>query len=515
MKRKLISLALVAMMVLAVMPAISQADSAELPFVTIDWYYGQGEEQPDHQQVNEAINEYLLETLNCNVNLHSWTSDDIQDKLSVMISAGQDCGIIGFGSQTKLDYGVQSQRGAYYPLNELLEKYGADTKALFPDSIWEGMKINGNIYGIPSKKDNGYFMSTIYNDTLYQELVAAGYLEAGTMENLVYGDWRDLEEIGYKVKEGRDALHPEWADYPVFWGCDRLYPYYAAFETFLNDSYLAVCDIDEFDEIASADSTKVVNFYAEPEFREFAIQKQKMVADGLYLYDYTDRTELQYDGGVFAWMGWGYCYMEPHMYGDKFETKMVMSSNIWTETNNFWSAGTAISANCADPDRAMMILNMVNTDPKLATMMRFGVEGVHYTFGENGMEFTERNATAGSRGYYNWYMAPVGNLLIVNAPAQLTGPENAMMNTMAHLNDICVVPAHFGFVLDTAPIANEIAACTNVIQEYEKDLVKGQCEDEDDVNAVVDEFIAKLEANGVQTIVDNIQSQIDAWLAAK
>ena len=86
---------------------------------------------------------------------HFWSGDEYWDNMRVMISSGQDVGIIGFGSQTKLDYVTESQRGAYYPLDDLLTTIGADTYALFDEEIWEAMRINGNIYGIPSLKDNG------------------------------------------------------------------------------------------------------------------------------------------------------------------------------------------------------------------------------------------------------------------------------------------------------------------------------------------------------------------------
>ena len=52
----------------------------------------------------------------------------------------------------------------------------------------------------------------------------------------------------------------------MLWSNDREMPYNFAFESFLNDSYVAVCDIDEFDELADSDSTQVVNFYATPEY---------------------------------------------------------------------------------------------------------------------------------------------------------------------------------------------------------------------------------------------------------
>ena len=104
---------------------------------------------PDNQMVNDAVNEYLKEKVNANVNIHYWQSSDWETKMTTMISAGQDVGIIGFGSQSKLDYVVHSNLGSFYPLNDLLDEYGADTKALFPEEIWDCMKISRNIYVHP------------------------------------------------------------------------------------------------------------------------------------------------------------------------------------------------------------------------------------------------------------------------------------------------------------------------------------------------------------------------------
>ena len=126
-----------------------------------------------------------------------------------------------------------------------------------------------------------------------------------------------------------------------------------------------------------------------------------------------------------------------------------------------------------------------------------------------------KNEDPSSRAYYNWYMAPVGNLLIVNAPEQLAGPDGVMLTNMAKYNDECVVPAHMGFVFDTTPVTNEIAACTNVVAEFSKDIRTGQLGSEDEVRDVVAEFNDKLTANGVDAIVAEVQSQIDAWVAAK
>lgn len=510
MIRRLALILMALVMVSTTLPAMGQSESeAELEPVVLDWYFGQ-EEMDDCAIVNDAVNEYLTEKINTKVNLHYWSGTEYWDKMTTMISAGQDVGIIGFGAQTYLDYVVQSRRGAYYPLDELLTEYAPDTYALFPDNIWDGMKINGHIYGIPTKKDNGYYISIVYNDTMAQELGI-------NMDEVKYTSWRDVEDLGLKVKELRNAAHPEWADYPVFGDNTNIAPYNFAVETFLNDNYLAVCDIDAFNTLADSDETQVVNLYETPEFREYCIQRQRMVDEGLYAYDYTDKAEWSYTGGMFAWVSWGYAWMQDHLYGDKFITKMKICDNLWTDTNNYFSAGTAISSNCAEPERAMMVLNLINTDPEFATMMRFGIEGKHYNIDADGKMTFEGtpNADISTQTYYYWYMPTVGNLLIVNAPESLAGPDRTLFNNLAEYNKNCVVPAHFGFTLDIEPIKNEVAACSNVIAEYQQDFIRGQLSDADEVNEALDEFIAKLKANGGDEIREEVQRQIDAWKQSK
>ena len=209
--------------------------------------------------------------------------------------------------------------------------------------------------------------------------------------------------------------------------------------------------------------------------------------------------------------------MPEHLYGDAYTTKMKMIEHMWTDTNNFHSGGSAISVHCIDPERAMMVLNLANTDSKFATMLRFGIEGTHYTYNDEGkMTFDGTvNSDPANRRYYYWYMASMGNLTIVKAPEALTGPDNIMLKKMVEYNNSCLAGNHMGFIVNTDPITNEIAACSSVVSEYQNDLVKGQCASQDEVRDLLNEFIEKLKANGVDTIVSEVQTQLDAWKAAR
>ncbi len=52
----------------------------------------------------------------------------------------------------------------------------------------------------------------------------------------------------------------------------------------------------------------------------------------------------------------------------------------------------AISTASKNPERAMMFLNLLNTDPYLMTLLNFGVEGTHYTLKDNEVVFSDKRA---------------------------------------------------------------------------------------------------------------------------
>jgi hypothetical protein len=280
---------------------------------------------------------------------------------------------------------------------------------------------------------------------------------------------------------------------------------------------LAVTNIDGIMDVAGYDSKTVFNLYATKEYRDFAHAQWRMVQKNILAYDYTDKGEWQYTGNVFAYFGWGYTYIPEHLYGDAFTTRMVEPARVWTDTQNYYSAGTAISAASKNPERAMMFLELVNNDPVVATMMRFGIEGQHYKKDAQGRMTFEgtRNANAAERGYHYWYNAPVGNLTIVQAPEDYTGPNGIMFTKMNQFNKDAKQPVYMGFSFNIQPVSNEIAACNNVVMEYRNILSTGTAGSEAEVDRLIDEFNAKLKANGVDKILAEAQKQADAFLASR
>ena len=487
-------------------------DNANIP--TIDWHVDHAP-QPDNQAMNDALNAYIEPLIGCKVNIHFYTPADYQNKVSVMVSSGQDFGIVAYGGD--LPYLTNAQAGAFYPMDKLFATDAPKTKALFPDSTWGCMTVNGNIYGIPSLKDNCYIISMLYNKTLADKI---GVTQDELNSFTYFGDPK-TEQLLNDIMDKRDAALGKLPE-PLFWYVQLETPYWFACENFLGwDTCNAVACIPGINDFADhTNPDDVFNLYATPEYKAACEARWREVQRGIFLSspdEYNTSASMQFDGNVFGFPGWGYTYVGPDLFSTDWEAAQVMSNRLWTDSSNFYGAGNAIAANCKYPDKAMQFLELVNNDPTVATMLRFGVEGLDYKLDSNGdISFDgTNNADKTNPGNYYWYGSNFGNLTIVKAPPSLSGPNNIMLTTMAEDNQKALPAAHMGFVLNTDPISSEIAACNNVVAQYKDMLRYGSLSSQAEVDAKIDEFNAALMANGEQKILDEIKTQLAAWEASK
>lgn len=88
--------------------------------------------------------------------------------------------------------------------------------------------------------------------------------------------------------------------------------------------------------------------------------------------------------------------------------------------------------------------------------------------------------------------------------------EDDWEQTMA-MNEAGKTSTAFGFVFDPTAVQNEIASVSAVVEEYQLSLDTGAV----DPAATMPEFLNKLEQAGSQTIIDEIQRQLDEWKANK
>lgn len=78
-------------------------------------------------------------------------------------------------------------------------------------------------------------------------------------------------------------------------------------------------------------------------------------------------------------------------------------------------------------------------------------------------------------------------------------------------NDSAPVSPLYGFVYDNSNVKNEITAISNVLAKYEAVIGCGLAEPEE----TVAKLLKELDAAGIQNVINDVQSQVDAWESTK
>ncbi len=194
---RILSLVCALMLLLGCIPALAGAEALEP--VTLEWYVAT-DQLPDNAAVFDALNAYFQEKINATVNFHFIAPSEYSDKVSPILMSGQEMDIINANSG--IGYVDYVKKDSFLAIEDLLTEYAPQTYAMIPEGLWEAMKVDGHIYGIPSYKDSVQMYSVMINETLANEL---GLELPATVRN-----YQDMVPILREAFAKRNELHPEY-----------------------------------------------------------------------------------------------------------------------------------------------------------------------------------------------------------------------------------------------------------------------------------------------------------------
>lgn len=464
-------------------------EAEELEEVELIWYFV-GSPQAEEQMVYEAANKIIKEKLNATVefNLIDWGS--YNDKMQVMLSTGEPMDLC-FTSNWINNYAQNVAKDAFLPLDDLLVEYAPTLEASVPDSFWDATRYQGDIYGIINQQISAMTKGFVVN----QNLADKYDMDLSSINTL-----RDLEPLFETIKanESNDVV----GLYLQSGGGGQLLQTIAAYDMVAGDNIPVVVKVSD-------GSLEVVNKWETDEYNELITLMRDWYVKGYINEDNLtssggDESKFMADKALLMTIGNSKPGGDAEM-SQKYGTPTVQLpiGDTVLYTSSIISTMHAIPTTSANPERAMMFMELLHTDKELYNLLAFGIEGTHFNkVGENRIEIVEDSK-------YNpgipWEIASTFNAYL------LPGQEDSVWEETKEVNANAIPSPLLGFSLDMTNITSEIAQVASVTTEYAAALLSGALETDE----ILPQAKEKLEAAGIQTIIDEVQSQIDAWNAAK
>lgn len=459
--------------------------------VELTWYQV-GDSQKDVQMVMDKVNEYTMEKIGVKLNVISVGWGDYNQKMQVVINTGDKWDMC-FTCSWANDYLQNVQKGAFLELDEILTAEGKEMFESIDSRFWEAARVGGKIYGVPSEKEIGSCPMWVFTKE-YVDKYDIPYQDIHTLE--------DLEPWLALIQEKEPDVVPMYLtrDYSAPTYMDKI------------QDPIGI----EYDD----DTLTVKNVFETERMKETLNTMRKYYLAG---YINKDAATAYDDKAVkrFVTKGDGQPYAEL-IWGKDLGYEVVASEIMETKVTNASARGamTAVNKNSEHPEKAVELLNLINTDVYLRNLLNYGIEGVHYEFVDvpaDEMEAAKdkpyvldkkiRQIEETKKDYSvpYWVQGGLFNTYVLdNEPVD-------KWSTFKEFNDASEEAPSFGFDFNLDTVSTQVAGFRNVLDEFGKSLYTGSVDPEE----YLPQLQKKLEATGVQDVIDEMQRQIDEWQATK
>ncbi len=442
--------------------------------VKLTWYMI-GTPQKDTKDVMKEVNKYTKEKINATIDMKMLDWGEYNDRMQVITTSGENYDI-AFTSSWANNYALNARKGAFLGLNDLMDKHGKDMKKLIDPAFLEGAQIDGELYAIPANKEVGQQAVLSFNN----ELVKKHNLDISNVNSIA-----DLEPLLKVIKEKEKNVTPI-ATFDAYLPFDSILQEELPFAFRLDGNTDEV--VNKYEEDITMETLKTMHEY----YKKGYIQKDAATSTDSWPLETPNwfvRKEIYQPYAEDVWS---------RSAGYEIVTRELHEPYIFN--NSVTGSMQAISATSKNPERAMMFLNLLNSDEYLRNLLDKGIKGTHYEENEDG---TIKDLPTRVENY-NMPSFAIGNQLILKLYED--DPKDKWEKFEEFNKNSTPSPA-LGFYFDSNPVRTEIAAISNVTSEFSPALLKGAVDPEEYLPA----FNKKLKEAGMEKVLDEIQKQYDEW----
>lgn len=457
-----------------------------------------GPEPAGLADVENAINAISEKAAGVRINLEAIDVGSYGEQVNLKISSGEKLDIMMITPIPNASFQAFTAQNKLIALDDLLPEFAPETVSTVGE-LMNAAKINGKTYAIPT----------------YRDLVSSDFIEMRTdllqqagVEDLAKNmkSYTEYESVLKAIKEktgvaglvssngqgtiftlGQSDLSPE------------LFADHTTFDALGDQSGLIAVD---------PATDKVYNYYASAGFKNAIVRAIDWWKKG-YIYKDTPTTDEMGFSLIKSGVGFSLLTQAEGNAAANFEQNTGYKGTVVKlvtpaiSTSNAVKFSWGVPVTATEPEAAVRFLNLMYTNKDIENLLAWGIEGTDYVVVDGVASFPEGKdptTVAYHTADFLW-----GNQFLAY-PWQTVA--NQRVEAEAALK-AAGVSKYLGFSCDTSKISNELTAIANVSAEYKKAL---ECGSIDISN--YDKFIAKLKEAGVDKVITEYQTQLDAWKAA-
>lgn len=470
--------------------APAAAETKEPPAKVTFAYFCTAVIPEDVDKIEKAMSDYALEKVNVELELVPLSIGTYNQQINLMISGGEKLDIFNMFAA---DFNSSVAQNKLYALDPAMVQEHAPGVVEALGDYMVGTTINNEIYGFGVMKDMAAARGVVFN----QEILDKHGLTVDHIDNP-----DELTELLAQIKELEPDLVPICSE--------------DIGKSVMDSGFATYDDLgDRFGVLMNYGETlEVVNLFETEWYADTLNYIRDWYEKGYILSDNSINPDtgltIMKTGNLVAQLGNGHFATAPvveNMIGIPCSGALIADAFSNTATIN--GVVMSIPSTCEDPVPALKILNLMYSDPYFINLIDWGIEGEHYEHVE-GTEYVityPEGVTAENSGYAMAAGWEFGNEMLAYVWDNQGGDD--YYQKMAEFNNNARKSKALGFVFDSSNVKTEIAALNNVLNEYRLGLENGEM----DPDEYLPKFQQALRDAGIEKVIAEKQSQLDAWAA--
>ena len=451
----------------------SKKASGDIP--TLVWYVP-GDKQPDMDAVMAKVNEIVETKIGAKLELQFIDTGSFNERMNMTMASGDDFDLCFTGFVNPYAKAVQNE--GLLDITDLITEQAPELYDALPEYAWEFARTDDRIYAVP----NLQIFALPVGFTVQKQYADKYEFDFSTVKKA-----KDIEPFLKMVKEGEGSSVIPFRNN---WGIGL---FYEGIYELISSNVAIKCD---------GSSSEVFFIYDTPEWKEGVLTFKDWLQKGYIREDIVGLGDdsMDYNMGKYAVACEGY---KP---GVLAEVKNTINRDVeyisWNTPYMFKDGGArtmiAVGRNSKNPEKAVKLISLLNTDKELYNLICFGIEGKHYEINDNNK--VELIPNSGYSPNASWKFGNQFNALVME------GQEDDVWEQTEKQNDEARLSPLIGFTLDTTPIKNEISAVSAVSSGY---VLYNYTEES------WEKHRKKLVEAGSEIIKEEIQRQVDEFFKNK